>query len=215
MHAGDGGVLDFVQVCERGIALLHAFREQLRQRSVRHSEDVSIGGFLGALVEADSGELATFHFQATHWGAQNHFPAAALNFGFAAIVEIGKGNSGNTHAVARSIRQNSFPKNIDAVASVDSLKLFAQGTDEDNPPETIDGALRLAAAAEPFEHGNAGGFLDISGLALAPQNVQHPATDGQLVPQREGAEGGERAHDMEWSRQETRLEPPGAALRVE
>src|SRR6266478_6030091 len=215
MHAGDGGILDFVQVCERGFALLHAFRQQLRQRCMRQGEYVSIGGFFTAFVEANSGELAIFHFEAAYRSAQNHFPAAALNLRLAAVVEFGEGNSGNAHAVARSIRQNSFPKNIDAVARVDSLKLFAQGTDEDNPPETIDGALRLAAAAEPFEHGNAGRFLDISGLALAPQNVEHPAADGQLVPQREGAEGGERAHDMEWSRQEARLEPPGAALRAE
>src|SRR5260370_28854242 len=174
-----------------------------------------MGGFFAALVEANSGELGVFHFKAAYRSGQNHFPAAALNLRFTAVVEFGERNSGYAHAVARSIRQNSFPKNIDAVARIDSIKLFAEGTDEDSPPETIDGAFRLAAAAEPFEHGNAGRFVDISGLALAPQNVEHPAADGQLVPQREGAEGGERAHDMEWSRQEARLEPPGAALRVE
>ncbi len=79
----------------------------------------------------------------------------------------------------------------------------------------MDGAFRLTAAAEPFEHRDTAGFSDIGRAALMLQNVQHGTTDGQLVPQREGAEGSKRTQDVEWSRQEARLKSSYAPLRID
>src|SRR5258708_7754019 len=53
----------------RAAALLHAFREEFRERGVGHGEEVGVGGFCGRVVKGNSGELATFHFQAANWGA--------------------------------------------------------------------------------------------------------------------------------------------------
>src|SRR5260370_15726251 len=121
---------------------------------------------------------------------------------------------GITTAVYRRVCLNRLPKNIDAVARVDSVELFAEGTDEDDAPETVDGAFGLAAATKPFEHGDATRLQDIGRNALIAQNVEHRAADGELIPQREGAKGCERTHDVEWSRQEARLKLASAPLRV-
>src|SRR5260370_36134209 len=121
---------------------------------------------------------------------------------------------GITTAVYRRVCLNRLPTIIHTVAWLESVELFREGTEEDDASETVDGAFGLAAATKPFEHGDATRLQDIGRNALIAQNVEHRAADGELIPQREGAKGCERTHDVEWSRQEARLKLASAPLRV-
>src|ERR1700675_682245 len=135
-----------------------------------HGEHVGIGRFFAPFVETNSGEFAILHFQAAHRSAQNHFPAAALDLRLASVVKIGERHGGNSHAIAGAVRKKSLPENVDAEARIDALQLLIESADEDNTPEPRDGAFRLAAAVEPFEHGYAAIFLEISSLTLGQQD---------------------------------------------
>ena len=164
---------------------------------------------------ANSGEFATFHFQAAHRSAENHFPAPALDFGFAAVVQIGERHGGYSHAVASAVRKKNLPENINAEAGVGAIQFFVKSAHEDHSPETLDGTLRLAAATEPFEHGDAALFLEIGGIPLGLQDVEHGARDGKLVEKRKRRKGGKRTGQMKWRGQEPGLHLSPAALRVE
>src|SRR5713226_1542391 len=183
MYAGDRGVLDFAQVCQRRIALLHAFWKQVCKSGVGHGEDVGIGGFFARFVEANSIEFAIFDFQAANRRAKNHFPAAALNFRFASVVEIGEGDGGDSHAIAGAVRKEGFPENVYAEACVGAVKFLVESADEDHAPKPLDGAFRLAAAAEPLQHGDAAVFEQVRWLTLTPQDIEHSARDGKFVQQ--------------------------------
>ena len=69
--------------------MFHTFRQKFHQRGVGHGKNVGVGRFFPPFVKANSGEFAVFDFEATHGRAENHFSTAALDFGFAAVVEIG------------------------------------------------------------------------------------------------------------------------------
>src|SRR5207244_12585396 len=58
-----------------------------------------------------SNELAALQLQATHRRAQNHFPAPALDFRFAAVIKIGERNGRHTHTIAGGAGKKSLPEN--------------------------------------------------------------------------------------------------------
>src|SRR6266446_356242 len=180
-----------------------------------HGEDVSIGRFFPSFVEANSGEFATFDFEAAHWGAQNHFPAATLDFGFATVVKIGQRDGGDSHAIAGAVGEKSLPENVNAEARVGAIEFFIESADEDNAPEPLDGASCLAATAEPFEHGDAAFFVEIGRLPPGLQNIEHGARDGKLVEQVQRCKSREGTGQMKWRRQKSGLHLTFAALRIE
>src|SRR6267378_1370199 len=128
---------------------------------MRYGENVSIGSFLAAFVEADTCDLSTFDFQATNRGAQNHFPAATLDFGFAAVVENGERDGGDSHAIAGAVGEKGLPENVDAKARVGAIEFLVESADEDHAPKPLDGTLRLAVAAKPLEHGHSSVFVQV------------------------------------------------------
>src|SRR5260370_34374198 len=121
---------------------------------------------------------------------------------------------GITTAVYRRVCLNRLPTIIHTVAWLESVELFREGTEEDDAPESVDGAFGLAAATKPFEHGDATRLQDIGRNALRAQNVEHRAADGELIPKRGGAKGCGRTHAMARSRREARWRLTKAALRV-
>ena len=178
MHAGDWRDIDFVQICERRITLLDALWEQFPQRGVGHGEYVGIGRFFAPFVKAKPGELTIFDLQAAYGSAQNHLPAAALDLRLASIVQICERNGGDSHAIAGAVRKKGFPENVDAEACVGASKFLIESAHEDDAPESLDGVFRLAAAAEPLQHGDPTIFQQVRWLTFGPQNIEHGARDG-------------------------------------
>ena len=172
MDAGDWRDINFVEIPERRVALLHAFRKKFRERGVRDGENVGVGGFFAAVIEADAGDFAVFDFQAADRCAQDHFPARASISDLQPSYKFAERDRGNAHAVAGAVRKKGFPENIDAEARVGAIEFFIESADEDDAPEALDGALCLAAAAEPFEHGDAAGFVEVGGLPLCAQEYR-------------------------------------------
>src|SRR5258708_23609368 len=183
MHPGYRRDLDFVEVAQRGITLLDTFRKQFGKRGVRYGEEVSIRGLFPALVKADSGELAIFDFQPTHWRAQNYFSAATLNLPFAAIVQICERHRGDSHTIADAIGKKGLPENVHPEARIGAIQFLVKSAHEDNTPESLDGALGLAATAEPFEHGDSSGVLKFRRPALAAENIDHGPRNSDLIQQ--------------------------------
>jgi len=95
------------------------------------------------------------------------------------------------------------------------MKFLVESAHEDNAPEPLDGAFRLAAAAEPLQHGDPAVFLEVRRLTLGAQNIEHRAPDGELVQERQRREGRERRAQMKWRGQEPGLHLSFAALRIE
>src|SRR5580693_8158955 len=146
-----------------------------------NSQHESIGGFFAALVEKHSEQLFVFDAQAPHGRAKDDLPALLFDGGAAAFVEIAEGDGGHAHAVAGFIGENGFPENVDAVAGVDAVELLGESADENDAPEAGDGGGSLLAAAKPFEHGDAAGFVDVRRMAAALQDGIKGTGDAELV----------------------------------
>src|SRR5207249_5789187 len=126
-------------------------------------------------------ELAALQFQATNRRAEDHFPAPALDFRFATVVKIRKRHSRHADVVAGAVDQKGFPEDIDAEACVGAVELFVESADENNSPKAFDRAFGLAAAAKPFQHGDAACFMKFRGIPFVLDDVEHGARDGELV----------------------------------
>jgi len=171
------------------------FPEQLRQRGVGHCEYVT-SPFLRASSKRTPESSPFFYFQAAYRLRAESLPAAALDFRLASVVKIGERDGGHSHAIAGAIGEEGFQKTSTSKARVGAIKFLVESADEDNTPETFDGAFRLAAAAEPFEHGDAAVFLQVDGLPLVRRISSKAARDGKLVQQRQRPEGRERSGQM-------------------
>src|SRR5260370_13154819 len=95
------------------------------------------------------------------------------------------------------------------------MKFVVESADEDNEPESFDGAFGLAAAAEPLEHRDAAFFLEIGRLPLGLQDIEHCARDGELVQQSQRCKGCECSGQMKRRRQEAVLHHSSPPLRME
>ena len=128
--------------------------------------------------------MAIFEFQAANRRAQNHFPAPALDFRFAAVIQIRKGNRWHTHAVTGAAREKRFPEDIDTEMCVAAIELLVESTDQNDAPETVDGAFGLAAAAKPLEHRDSARFVKLQGITRVLNDVEHGAGDREFVTER-------------------------------
>src|SRR5450432_702398 len=181
MHASDRGGFNFVQVSQRGFGAADGVGQQVDDGVLGNGKDVGVGGFFASVIELHAGDGCAVGEECSHRRSQVHFAAAVFDGGLAACIQFGEGNDGNAHAVAGAVHEEGFPENVDAVARVGVLKLFVEGADEDNAPETLDGSLSLGAAVQPFEHGNAAGFLEVASFAFGAEDFEHGAGDGNLV----------------------------------
>jgi len=148
---------------------------------VRNSEDESVGALFPAGVKLHRGNRPILNFELTSGGTEIYLAAFSLDRDLAAVVEFRERDRGDTHAIPGAIGEEGFPKDVDAVASVGLVQLFIEGADEDDAPETFDGAFGLVAAAQPFEHGDAAMLVDVPGAAVGLQNVEHGPGDGEFV----------------------------------
>ena len=178
-------------------------------------QDVGVGGFFAAFIEERGEQLAIFDAQAAEGRTKGDFPALLFDGGAAAFVELAERDGGDAHAVASLVGENGFPENVDAIAGVDAIEFFGKRADENDAPEAGDGGWSLFVAAEPFEHRDAAGFVDVGRMAAALQDGIESAGDGKLVFQCQRRKREERASHMKRRGEDARVHFAAAALRIE
>ena len=170
------------------------------------------------LSKLTASDRVVFDFYAADGGAEGYFPSLFFDEGAAAVVKLGERDDGNAHAVAAAVGEECFPEDVDAEARVGLVELFVERADEDDAPEAIDGALRLALLLQPVEHGDAFGRVQASGaarIAAGAKDGEHGAADGDFVGERERREFGERAGHVERRGQKAGFHFAFASLRIE
>ena len=215
VNAGDGRGFDFVEMRQGGIGLLQTFREEFGKGGMRNREDVSVRRLLAVFIEAHPRNPAALELQSAYGRTQDHLPAPAFDFCFATIVKMREWNGGHAHAITCAARKKGFPKDVHAEPRIGAVEFLVECTNQDNTPKTIDRTFGLAAAAEPFEHGDPAGFAEIRGAASVPNDVEHGTGDGQLVSKREWRKRGKRAGKMKRGGKRARFHFAAAALRIE
>src|ERR1700689_932898 len=218
MDASNRSVFDFVEVAKGGVGFDNFGRQEFGKGVVRYGEDVGVGRFLAIVVEADCGNGVVFDLDPADWRAKRYFGSLSFDESSAAIVELGERYDGNSHAVATTVGEERLPENVDSETRVGLVKFLVEGADEDDAPEAIDGALRLALLLQPLEHGDAFGGVKASGAAgtaAGAENREHRAADVDFVGERKRREFRERASHVKWRRENASFHLAFSSLRVE
>src|SRR5580704_14450670 len=215
MNAGDGRVFQILQIAESGVALTYSFWNQVGKGTVRNGKDVGVGGFFAIIVELHRGDATVFDAKTTNRGAKLDLASFFFDCQPASVVKLGKRNDGNAQAITRAVGQKGLPEDVDAVTRVGLVELFVESANQDHAPEALDGALGLALAAQPLQHGDGGTFVQIARMTARAQDRQHGAGDRKFVFQCKRSESRKRTGHVEWCGQEAGLHLAAASLRVQ
>ena len=72
-----------------------------------------------------------------------------------ATVETSQRNGGHAHFVSIFAREKPQPEHLEPVRGSHAIQFFVDRAHQHLPPETLDGARRLALLFQPVEHGDA------------------------------------------------------------
>src|SRR5215831_8675809 len=90
--------------------------------------------------------------------------------------------------------QKRLPEHVNSVARVGARKLFIERTDQNHPPEALDGSRSLSRPVQPLEHGSSG---DPRRASAGARNRKQRLSDASLVGNGEPMENGERRRQMQ------------------
>jgi len=137
---------------------------KLRQRGVGQGEQVSIGPFLEAFVEANSGELPFSISGRVPDARRTHFPAPAPQ-------SHRERHGGHSHAIAVLFERKAFQKTSTPEARVGAMKFLVESAHEDNAPEAIRWRASSGCGGGALEHEIRAVFLEVRRLTLGAQNT--------------------------------------------
>src|SRR5438552_1070961 len=91
---------------------------------------------------------------------------------------------------AARMAQKAIDEDLAGVAQADPFRRLVQGAGQDDAPETVDGALRLTVALEPFEERRVG-------IARGSPNAEQSPGDTQFLGGGEVVGARETAQEVE------------------